>query len=143
MVRWCANKRCKLKWVDATYPFTSSPFGSSVRAAEVEAAMSSDWGFWSRAMESDCDVITAIRGGSLDVCDGDLVGASRHEGAVQQAPMDCAPTNTQRKLWGMRSCNGGDRDVSRSNQLRRRRGCKISGHEIMHRKGYKRNNTNF
>lgn len=33
------------KLANATYPFTSKPFGSSVSAAEVEAAMSSDWDF--------------------------------------------------------------------------------------------------
>lgn len=58
---WCANGQFRLERVDATYPFTSSPFRSSASAAEVEVAMSSDCGFWSRAIESDCDVITAIR----------------------------------------------------------------------------------
>lgn len=47
----------------ATHPLTSRLLRSSARAVVAELAMSSECDFWSRAMGSGCDVITAIRGG--------------------------------------------------------------------------------
>lgn len=70
--------------------------------------MSSECDFWSRAMGSGCDVITAIRGG-LRRLQISLVGASRHEkeaainrvvGSGEEAEgLRCA----RRELWGRRA----------------------------------------
>lgn len=47
--------------VGATHPLTSKLSRSSGSAVAAEVAMSSECDFWSRAMGSGCDVITAIR----------------------------------------------------------------------------------
>lgn len=51
--------------IGATYPLTSKLLRSSGSAVAVEVAMSSECDFWSRAMGSGCDVITAIRAAGL------------------------------------------------------------------------------
>lgn len=65
-------------WIGATHPLTSKLLRSSGSAVAAEVAMSSECAFWSRAMGSGCDVITAIRADCL-MLQIDSAGASRHE----------------------------------------------------------------
>jgi hypothetical protein len=75
------NQACMVVGWGATHPLTSKLLRSSGSAAVAEVAMSSECDFWSRAMGSGCDVITAIRA-DCGGCKEGSAGASQHEKEV-------------------------------------------------------------